>query len=88
MSGLHNTLYTLAANTYPTAARATGVGMASAVGRLGAVLSAYTGVISLELGGSFAFFAIVAILLALCGLAGWAARSARQSATPGVPVEA
>ncbi|MCW3836977.1 MFS transporter [Sphingomonas canadensis] len=77
MSGLHNTLYTLAANTYPTAARATGVGMAAAVGRLGAVLSSFTGVRSLEMGGSFGFFAIVALLLALCGLSGWAARGAR-----------
>ena len=75
MSGLHNTLYTLAANTYPTAARATGVGMASAVGRLGAVLSSFTGVISLDLGGSLGFFGLVAVLLALCGVAGWAVRT-------------
>lgn len=75
IAGLHNTLYTLAATIYPTEARATGVGIASAVGRLGAVLSSFTGVISLDLGGSFAFFAIVAALLALCGLAGLAARS-------------
>lgn len=74
MAGLHNTLYTLAAETYPTAARATGVGTASATGRLGAVLSSYTGVISLDIGGSGAFFGVIAILLALCGLAGLAAR--------------
>ncbi|MCW2361311.1 MULTISPECIES: MFS transporter [Sphingobium] len=80
MAGLHNTLYTLAATAYPTAARATGVGVASATGRLGAVLSSFTGVISLDLGGSFAFFAVVAVLLALCGLAGFAAR-ARPSAS-------
>lgn len=77
IAGLHNTLYTLAATAYPTAARATGVGVASAVGRLGAVLSSFTGVISLDLGGSFAFFAIVAVLLALCGISGWAARPSR-----------
>ena len=74
MSGLHNTLYTLAANTYPTAARATGVGIASAVGRLGAVLSSFTGVLSLEWGGSLGFFGVIAALLALCGIAGLAAR--------------
>ncbi len=79
MAGLHNTLYTLAANTYPTAARATGVGVASATGRLGAVLSSFTGVISLDLGGSFAFFGIVAVLLVLCGFSGWAARSGEKS---------
>jgi len=74
MSGLHNTLYTLAASTYPTAARATGVGIASAIGRLGAVLSSFTGVISLDWGGSLGFFGVVAVLLALCGVSGLAAR--------------
>ena len=83
MSGLHNTLYTLAANTYPTAARATGVGIASAVGRLGAVLSSFTGVISLDVGGSLGFFGLVAILLALCGVAGWAARRDPHPRSPG-----
>jgi len=57
IAGLHNTLYTLAATTYPTTARATGVGTASAVGRLGAVLSSFTGVLSLDFGGSAAFLA-------------------------------
>jgi AAHS family 4-hydroxybenzoate transporter-like MFS transporter len=74
MSGLHNTLYTLAASIYPTAARATGVGIASAIGRLGAVLSSFTGVISLDWGGSLGFFGVVAVLLALCGVSGLAAR--------------
>ncbi len=75
MAGLHNTLYTLAATAYPTSARATGVGVASAVGRIGAVLSSFTGVISLNIGGSFGFFALVAILLAVCGVAGLLVRS-------------
>ena len=71
IAGLHNTLYTLAATTYPpTTARATGVGTASAVGRLGAVLSSFTGVLSLDFGGSAAFFGCIATLLALCGLCG------------------
>lgn len=80
ISGLHNTLYTLAASAYPTTARATGVGTASAVGRTGAVLSSFTGVLSLEIGGSFGFFAVVAVLLALCGISGWAARARRTAA--------
>ena len=80
MSGLHNTLYTLAANSYPTAARATGVGVASAGGRVGAVLSSFTGVISLDLGGPFAFFGVVAVLMALCGISGWAARTKGRDA--------
>ena len=80
MSGLHNTLYTLAANSYPTSARATGVGIASAVGRLGAVLSSFTGVISLDLGGPLAFFGVVSLLMILCGVAGWAARAKAREA--------
>lgn len=79
LSGLHNTLYTLAANTYPTAARATGVGVASATGRIGAVLSSFTGVYSFQIGGPLGFFGIVATLCALCGLAGWAARASKAA---------
>ncbi|WP_052507916.1 MFS transporter [Sphingomonas hengshuiensis] len=81
IAGLHNTLYTLAANIYPTEARATGVGIASATGRLGAVLSSFTGVISLDLGGPLAFFGVVAVLLALCGLSGVAARAGERRKT-------
>lgn len=80
MSGLHNTLYTLAASTYPASARATGVGVAAATGRLGAVLSSFTGVISLDIGGPLGFFGLIALLLALCGGAGWVARSQTRAA--------
>ncbi len=75
LAGLHNTLYTLAATIYPSEVRATGVGTASAAGRVGAVLSSFTGVVTLDLGGSTGFFGAVAALIALCGLAGWAVRS-------------
>jgi AAHS family 4-hydroxybenzoate transporter-like MFS transporter len=88
MSGLHNTLYTLAANTYPAAARATGVGVASAVGRLGAVLSSFTGVVSLEYGASLGFFGLVAILLFVCGIAGWATRVGRAQHDGALTAEA
>ena len=67
-------------NDYPTSARATGVGIASAVGRLGAVLSSFTGVISLDLGGPLAFFGVVSLLMILCGVAGWAARAKAREA--------
>lgn len=85
MAGLHNTLYTLAATSYPTSARATGVGVASAVGRIGAVLSSFTGVQSLNLGGSFGFFGVIAVLTLICGISGWMvhasyARPQRESA--------
>lgn len=71
LAGLHNGLYTLAAYIYPPFIRATGVGAAAAVGRIGAVLSAYTGVLSLELGGAAGYFVLIAIssALALVGVA-------------------
>lgn len=60
IAGLHNGLYTLAAFIYPPYMRATGVGSAAAVGRVGAILSSYTGVISLELGGEGVYFIVIA----------------------------
>jgi AAHS family 4-hydroxybenzoate transporter-like MFS transporter len=64
------TMYALGAHIYPTTARSTGVGLASSVGRLGAILSTYAGAWALEAGGSSAFFALVsaamfAVLLSL-----------------------
>ena len=53
------------------------MGIASAVGRLGAVLSSFTGVMSLEYGASLGFFGLVAVLLFICGIAGWATRVGR-----------
>jgi MFS transporter, AAHS family, 4-hydroxybenzoate transporter len=54
------TMYALGAYIYPTIARSTGVGVASSVGRLGAILSTYAGAWALESGGSSAFFTLVA----------------------------
>lgn len=65
VSGLHNGIYTLAAHLYPPFARATGVGAGAAVGRLGAVVSSFTGVMALRLGGASAYFMVVAVAVAL-----------------------
>lgn len=65
VSGLHNGIYTLAAHLYPPYARATGVGAGAAVGRLGAVVSSFTGVMALRLGGASAYFMVVAVAVAL-----------------------
>ena len=54
------TMYALAAHMYPTAARATGVGVASSVGRIGAILSTYAGAWALEIGGNSSFFTLIA----------------------------
>lgn len=67
------TMYALGAHIYPTTARSTGVGVASSVGRLGAILSTYAGAWALEAGGSSAFFTLVAaamlaVLLSLAAI--------------------
>jgi len=68
LGGLHNALYTVAAVIYPPAVRATGVGAAAGVGRIGAVLSSYTGVLTLKVFGATGYFIVVAIALALACL--------------------
>ena len=65
MCVLQNGVYTLAAHVYPPFVRATGVGAAAAVGRIGAVLSSFTAVIALQVGGASSYFLIIAAALAL-----------------------
>ena len=65
IAGLHTGLYTLAAVSYPAFVRASGIGAAAAVGRIGAVASSYTGVITLELGGSSSYFIVIAAAAAV-----------------------
>jgi AAHS family 4-hydroxybenzoate transporter-like MFS transporter len=60
INAVQTTMYALAAHVYPTMARATGVGSAVAVGRLGAIFSTYAGAWALELGGTRLFFALMA----------------------------
>lgn len=55
--GLLGAVYVLATHIYPPAFRAGGTGAASALGRLGAMTSAYAGVYSLHLGGPAGYFA-------------------------------
>ena len=61
-------LYTLAAHVYPPQVRATGVGAAVAIGRVGAVISSYAGVSMLEAGGE-AYFLVIAAELTIAFLA-------------------
>jgi AAHS family 4-hydroxybenzoate transporter-like MFS transporter len=63
INAVQTTMYALAAHVYPTPMRATGVGAAASVGRLGAILSGYAGVWALERGGSVAFFGLMALAL-------------------------
>ena len=57
------TMYALAAHVYPSAVRATGVGTAAAVGRIGAILSGYAGAWAIDFRGSTAYFALMALAM-------------------------
>lgn len=63
VNAVQTTMYALAANVYPTATRATGVGTAVSIGRAGAILSGYAGPWALELHGSASFFGLMAAAL-------------------------
>ena len=58
INAIQTTMYALATNVYPSAARATGVGTATAVGRMGAILSGYAGPWALGLRGSASYFTL------------------------------
>jgi len=68
---VQTTLYALAAHVYPTGLRATGVGAAVSIGRIGAVLSGYAGPWALAYRGTPSFFALMAVsvLVTLLALA-------------------
>lgn len=57
--------FALAAHIYPTTLRATGVGAALAVGRGGAILSAFAGAAALGRGGPDSFFILLGTAMAL-----------------------
>jgi MFS transporter, AAHS family, 4-hydroxybenzoate transporter len=60
MAGLQTVLYSLAAQLYPASIRATGVGAAGTVGRLGAILASFLGASLIAAGGG-AFFLLLAV---------------------------
>ena len=68
INAVQTTMFALAAHVYPTDVRSTGVGVASAIGRSGAILSTYAGAWALDAGGSSAFFALVASAMCLCAM--------------------
>ena len=65
INAVQTTMYALAAHAYPTAIRATGVGTAVGFGRIGGVLSPYSGSWALEAGGASAFFGLIAVTMTL-----------------------
>jgi AAHS family 4-hydroxybenzoate transporter-like MFS transporter len=60
INAVQTTMYALAAHVYPGAVRATGVGTAAAVGRIGAILSGYAGAWAIDYRGSTAYFLLIA----------------------------
>ena len=65
LNAVQTTMYALAVNVYPTEIRGTGVGTAQAVGRFGNVLAAYVGNVTLDRGGTPAYFSTFALAMAL-----------------------
>ena len=62
INAVQTTMYALAAHVYPAAIRATGVGTAVAVGRVGGVASGYAGAWALEYGPS-QMFGLISVTL-------------------------
>src|SRR5262249_25615091 len=84
INAVQTTMYALAAHVYPAAVRATGVGTAVAVGRIGGVLSPSLGSWALETGGSARYFGLIG---ATMGLA-FPALAAMRRPSPGARGEA
>lgn len=63
INGVQVSLYALAANVYPSAVRATGVGTSSVVGRVGAIISGYAGAWAIDYGGSSSYFTMIAVAM-------------------------
>jgi AAHS family 4-hydroxybenzoate transporter-like MFS transporter len=68
INGVQTLMYAVAANVYPSAIRATGVGTAVSVGRAGGVLSSYAGSWALDSGGA-GLFRLLAVMMALVFIA-------------------
>ncbi|HLK66659.1 MAG TPA: MFS transporter [Bryobacteraceae bacterium] len=66
-NAVQTTMYALAAHVYPTKIRASGVALAAAIGRLGAMLSSFTGASLIQL-GSMAFLGVLAVSLLCAGI--------------------
>lgn len=84
--GLLGAVYVLATHIYPPAFRSTGTGAASALGRLGAMTSAYAGVYSLHLGGPVGYFACMTATSLLTFVFAMAIRNHVPSPSPTLPL--
>jgi AAHS family 4-hydroxybenzoate transporter-like MFS transporter len=65
-------LYALAAYAYPTSCRASGVGAAVGIGRMGGIVSSFAGAVALAIGdGVTTFFAGICAVLAITTVSIW-----------------
>jgi AAHS family 4-hydroxybenzoate transporter-like MFS transporter len=60
INAVQTTMYALAAHVYPSVVRATGVGTAASIGRVGAILSGYAGAWAIDYRGSPSYFWLMA----------------------------
>jgi AAHS family 4-hydroxybenzoate transporter-like MFS transporter len=66
INAVQTTMYALAAHVYSSDMRATGIGAASGVGRVGAILSGYAGAWAIEYHGSVSYFGLMAAAMCTC----------------------
>jgi AAHS family 4-hydroxybenzoate transporter-like MFS transporter len=66
INAVQTTMYAVATHVYPPASRATGVGAAVAIGRVGAITSGYLGAWVLGFSGSAMYFAMLAAAMSAC----------------------
>ena len=69
VNAVQTTMYALATHVYPSSVRATGAGVAVAIGRLGAILSGYAGTWAIEYRGSHSYFGLMAATMCVCFVA-------------------
>ncbi|MEN9636102.1 MAG: 4-hydroxybenzoate transporter PcaK [Verrucomicrobiota bacterium] len=71
INAVQTTMYALAAHVYPAAIRATGVGSAASVGRIGGLMSAYVGAWAMDVGGTKTYFITIGgvLIATFAGLA-------------------
>lgn len=73
-NAVQSTLYALTAHVYPTLIRATGTAASLAIGRLGAVLSAFVGAAVISAGGATPYLTLLGSAMAAAGVALWVVR--------------
>jgi AAHS family 4-hydroxybenzoate transporter-like MFS transporter len=68
-------IYSLCANVYPTNVRATGTAGTLAIGRLGAILSAFAGAAVITAGGASTYFTLLGVSMVVVLVALWTVKN-------------